>query len=60
MTSEEGEQRRVFIQICTPLLHGSNAVVLRKVLDANLGWGNGLEDHIVQCPVCQRILKAGR
>lgn len=60
MTTKQDEQQRVFVEICKPALHASNAVGLSKVLEANRGWGNGLEDHINQCSQCQRVLKATR
>jgi hypothetical protein len=60
MTTKQDEQQRVFVEICTPALHGSTAEGLHRVLEENRGWGNGLEDHIVQCSQCQRILKATR
>ena len=59
-TAEQDEQKRVFVDLCTSVLHGSNAAGLLKVLQANQGWRNGLEKHILSCAVCQRILTAGK
>ena len=60
MTTKQDEEQRVFVEICKPALHASNAVGLSKVLEANRGSGNGLEEHILACRVCQRILEAAR
>ena len=46
-TTEQDQQKRVFVDLCTSVLHGSYAIGLRKVLAANRGWRNGLEEHIL-------------
>jgi hypothetical protein len=57
-TTQQEDSKRVFVEIVQGALHASNAAGLLKVLDANRGGGNGVEDHILTCEICKRVLKA--
>lgn len=44
------------MNVLIELFHEGTADWLRRNLKANLGFGNGIEDHINDCPNCQAKL----
>jgi hypothetical protein len=53
----ENDTASIFVDLVTGMLHDGGPVDLAKVLEANHASGNGIEDHILNCPICQRKMK---
>jgi hypothetical protein len=57
MTRQQVKNESFFVHLAQDGFHKSSAIEIEKVLVANRGCGNGIEEHILNCPACQGILK---
>jgi len=53
----KGKETEFPMNVLIELMHEGTAEQLRRDLNANRGYGNGTEDHINGCRICQRKLK---
>ena len=56
-TTNQHETSSLFVDLVARMLHDCGRVDLAKVLEANHGTGNGIDDHIFNCPICQRKME---